>query len=102
MIREAKLSMDQTCKYIKEKDILRLVDLCKNFALTIIGSNGFDQAQVSAGGVNLAEVNPQTLESKLVIGLYFTGEVLDVDGTCGGYNLQWAWSSGVLAGNSVR
>jgi predicted Rossmann fold flavoprotein len=102
IIREAKLSMDLTCKYIKEKDILRLVDLCKNFALTINGSNGFDQAQVSAGGVNLTEVNPHTLESKLVIGLYFTGEVLDVDGTCGGYNLQWAWSSGVLAGNSVR
>lgn len=101
MIREAKLSPEQTCRYMKEKDILRLTELLKNFSLTINGSNGFDQAQVSAGGVKLSEVNPKTLESKLISGLYFTGELLDVDGTCGGYNLQWAWSSGVLAGNSI-
>ncbi len=101
MIREAKLAPEQTCKYIKEREIKVLSQLLKNFPMTINGSNGFDQAQVSAGGVNLSEINPQTLESKLITGLYFTGELLDVDGTCGGYNLQWAWSSGVLAGKSV-
>lgn len=102
MIREAKLSPEQTCHYIKEKDIHRLAELLKSFVLTINGYNGFDQAQVSAGGVELTQVNPHTLESKLLSGLYFTGEILDVDGTCGGYNLQWAWSSGVLVGNSIR
>ena len=53
---------------------------------------------VTRGGVALARVNPQTLESRLMPGLFFAGEVLDLDGPCGGYNLQWAFSSGMLAG----
>ena len=57
-----------------------------------------DSAQVCAGGVDTREVDGDTLESKLAKGVYFAGEVLDVDGTCGGYNLQWAWSSGYVAG----
>ena len=55
-------------------------------------------SQVTAGGVDVAEVNPGTMESKIIPGLYFAGEVLDIDGDCGGYNLQWAWSSGYVAG----
>lgn len=98
ILRESKLSLEQTCRFIKEKEIRTFVQRLKCFQLTIHGNQGFDQAQVSAGGVDLAQVNPATLESKLVKGLYFTGELLDVDGTCGGYNLQWAWSSGFLAG----
>ncbi|MDO5410087.1 MAG: FAD-dependent oxidoreductase [Lachnospiraceae bacterium] len=61
--------------------------------------NGFDRAQVTCGGVALEEVNPQTMESQICPGIYFAGELLDVDGICGGYNLQWAWSSGYLAGS---
>ena len=60
-----------------------------------------DQAQVTAGGVITSEFNSETMESKLVPGLYACGEVLDIDGDCGGYNLQWAWSSGVLAGRNA-
>ena len=59
---------------------------------------GMDSAQVTAGGILTGEFDPQTLESRLVPGLYACGEVLDVDGDCGGYNLQWAWSSGRVAG----
>lgn len=66
--------------------------------MDIAGSKGFDAAQVCAGGVDTREVNPDTMESLLVSGIYFAGEVLDIDGTCGGYNLQWAWSSGYVAG----
>ena len=76
----------------------KLVASCKEFEVTISGSNGFEQAQVCCGGVDTAEVKPVTMESRLISGLYFAGEILDVDGACGGYNLQWAWSSGYLAG----
>jgi predicted Rossmann fold flavoprotein len=72
------------------------------FKLNIIGTKGFDNAQVTSGGVSLKEVNPKTLESKLVKDLYFTGEILDCDGACGGYNLGFAWLSGLLVGNSIK
>lgn len=83
----------------KEEQSLRKViyDL-KHFVLGITGVKGFENAQVCSGGVNTSEVNAQTLESRIVPGLYIVGELLDVDGICGGYNLQWAWSSGWTAG----
>ena len=62
---------------------------------------GMDNAQVTAGGVRTGEFDPYTMESRLVPGLFACGEVLDVDGDCGGYNLQWAWSSGYVAGFSA-
>ncbi len=74
------------------------VHAVKGFDLPILGTKEFDQCQVCAGGVRLAEVDPKTLRSKLVPHLSFAGEILDVDGPCGGYNLQWAWSSGYVAG----
>lgn len=73
----------------------------KEFTTDIVGCNSFAQAQVTAGGVDTTQVNGATMESKLVKGLYFAGELLDVDGICGGYNLQWAWTSGYLAGSSA-
>ena len=66
--------------------------------MDVIGSKGVDAAQVCAGGVDTSEVDANTMESKIAPGIYFAGEVLDIDGTCGGYNLQWAWSSGYVAG----
>ena len=62
---------------------------------------GFDAAQVTAGGIRTEEFNPHTMESLLMPGLFAAGEVLDIDGDCGGYNLQWAWASGYLAGRSA-
>lgn len=70
----------------------------KDFRLKITGVSGFESAQVTAGGVKTSEFDPNTLESRIVPGLFACGEVLDIDGDCGGYNLQWAWASGLLAG----
>ena len=78
----------------------RAAYILKNLPLKITGTRSFDQAQVCAGGVRLDEIDPETLESRLAPGLYFAGEILDVDGPCGGYNLQWAWSTGYAAGRS--
>lgn len=79
----------------------RLAHVAKHFVFRITGDLGMDNAQVTAGGVSVSEFDPNTLESRLCPGLYACGEVLDVDGDCGGYNLQWAWSSGRLAGASA-
>ena len=78
-----------------------IAELLTALPLTVRASEGFDKAMITRGGVSLKEVDPRTLESKLVAGLYFAGEVLDLDGPCGGYNLQWAFSSGNLAGASA-
>ena len=81
-----------------DSDLERIARQAKHFALPITGTCGFDQAQVTAGGLCTDEFDPETMGSRLVPGLYTCGEVLDVDGDCGGFNLQWAWSSGHLAG----
>ena len=78
----------------------KLMELCRSLFVTVQGTNSFEQAQVCAGGVDCLEVT-DTLESRIVPGLFFAGEILDIDGICGGYNLQWAWSSGVVAGQSA-
>jgi hypothetical protein len=80
------------------KEIDRITELLSDWRFPIIGSKGFEDAQVTAGGIDTQEINPETLESRLVHGLYFAGEIIDVDAPCGGFNLQWAWSSGHLAG----
>ena len=78
-----------------------LARLLKCWSLEIAGTMPWPEAQVTAGGIDLKDVDPETLQSRLVPGLYFCGEILDVDGDCGGFNLQWAWSSGYVAGNSA-
>jgi len=75
-----------------------LKTLCST-PLTITGHVGFKKAMITRGGVSLKEINPKTMQSKLIAGLYFCGEVVDLDGPCGGYNLQWSFSSGYLAGH---
>jgi predicted Rossmann fold flavoprotein len=79
----------------------RLVGAVKELSLPITGTLGFEKAEVTSGGVALTEVDPKTLESRLVPGLYFAGEILDLDGLIGGYNFQAAWSTGWLAGESA-
>jgi predicted Rossmann fold flavoprotein len=79
----------------------RLLTNLKGLALPITGTLGFEKAEVTAGGVALDEVDPKTLESRLVAGLYFAGEILELDGLIGGYNFQAAWSTGWLAGESA-
>ena len=80
------------------KKIQQLAQKIKHNVLTIKEVSGFEKAQVTAGGLATGQVDPDTMESKLCKGLYFTGELLDIDGICGGYNLQWAWTSVYLVG----
>ena len=75
-----------------------LISAITDFRLSVKDGLSFEQAQVCSGGVDTSEVDSHTMESRLHKGLYFAGELLDIDGTCGGYNLQWAWSSGAAAG----
>lgn len=79
----------------KTEDFIRLL---QNFTCTVSATNSFSNAQVVAGGIKTEEINETTLESRQRKGLYLAGELIDIDGTCGGYNLQWAWSSGYVAG----
>ena len=83
---------------VREYQLQAVCDAVKAFAINLTEPMGMDSAQVTAGGILTEQFDPDTMESKLVPGLYACGEVLDIDGDCGGYNLQWAWSSGRLAG----
>ena len=86
---------------LKENDINRMDKLISSFTTVVTETNSFEQAQVCCGGINTKEIDNNTLESLYVKDLYFAGEIMDVDGICGGYNLQWAWSSGYTAGISA-
>lgn len=81
---------------------LQLVEMLKALPLTVSGARGLNEAVITRGGVSVKDVNASTMESKRVKGLYFAGEVLDIDATTGGYNLQIAWSTGALAGDSIQ
>lgn len=83
---------------LRDEELRRAAHIAKCLEVTLTEPLGMDHAQVTAGGISTEEFDEATMESKLVPGLYACGEVLDVDGDCGGYNLQWAWSSGRLAG----
>ncbi len=98
VLKEAGIRADRPVRTWSEAETDRFIDITKHFAFPITGTMGLEKAQVTAGGVPLAQVDLSSMRSKILPGLYLAGEVLDVDGTCGGYNLQWAWSSGVLAG----
>lgn len=91
--------LNKECGKLNKKEIYKIIDILKEWKFEVIGHNSWQQAQSTAGGVDMSEVNPNTLESVKVKGLYLSGEILDVDGDCGGFNLQWAWSSGYVAGH---
>lgn len=93
--------LSKPVKDLSDSDIRKLCTVLKKYRIKILDTTGFKNAQVTAGGVSLDEVNTETLESKIVKGLYFSGEVLDVYGECGGFNLQWAWASGYIAGENA-
>ena len=101
IVKEAGIRANLPVSELREDQLIDCVTLTKGFTVGLTEPLGMDSAQVTAGGIITDEFNPQTMESRLVPGLYACGEVLDVDGDCGGYNLQWAWSSGRLAGLSA-
>jgi len=98
LIKEAGISLGDSPKKLAKEQIVRLAEVAKGLRVDITGSKSFEQAQVCAGGVDTEEISAETMESKIVPGVYFAGELVDIDGMCGGYNLQWAWSSGHVAG----
>lgn len=100
-IRLSQIDRKKYAGELTEEELRQLAGLILHFETTVTATNSFEQAQVCCGGIDTEEVNPKTLESLLVPDLYFAGEILDVDGLCGGYNLQWAWSSGYVAGKQA-
>lgn len=99
--RAAGFSLDRRMVGLSAAEEQRLLTAVKHLSLPVRGTQGFAAAQVTAGGISTAEVCPETLESRRVPGLYLIGEVLDVDGDCGGYNLHWAWASAHAAAKAV-
>lgn len=100
-LKLAGISKDTSWDKLTKKQKEKLLSLIIKHKIIAIGVNDFDSSQVCSGGLDLAEVNLQTMESKKVSGLYIAGEILDVDGDCGGYNLGFAWITGLLAGEKV-
>ncbi|MDI9476296.1 MAG: NAD(P)/FAD-dependent oxidoreductase [Natronincolaceae bacterium] len=99
ILRESGIhNINRTCSEVSDKEMEQIIKLLKCWRFKVIGSQSWMHSQVTAGGVNLKDVCPNTLESKIIPGIYFAGELLDIDGDCGGFNLQWAWSSGYVAG----
>lgn len=97
----AGLKEKESVSALTDEKLERLVRCVKELFLEVTDTNGFDAAQVCAGGIRLDEIVPETMESVCCKGLFLAGEILDADGICGGYNLQWAWASGYLAGSNA-
>ena len=104
---EILMKIDKPARYIGnelnsiKKDKEKIAESLVELKVNIIGTNSFDKSQVCSGGISLKEIDINTMESKLVNGLYIIGELLDCDGDCGGYNLTWAWITGIIAGEEI-
>ena len=101
LLENANTPHDRRLAEMSRAERNRVIASIKRTEVPLLGSLGFKKAEVTAGGVDLSEVNPRTMESRLQPGLYFAGEVLDVDGPIGGYNFQAAFSTGALAGDTL-
>lgn len=101
VLRMAGISLTAPISALTDKDIAVVAALLKDWTLAVTGTQGFGGGQATAGGIATADFDPRTLQSRRVKGLYAVGEVLDIDGDCGGYNLQWAWSSATAAARDI-
>jgi len=101
ILKISQISPTQKTSFLTKEERKKIISLLKNFELTIHSLAGFDQSIVTSGGIDLKEVNQKTMKSKIIDNLYFAGEILDLDGPTGGYNLQICWSTGYVAGQSV-
>jgi predicted Rossmann fold flavoprotein len=95
------LKLEKPINQLSDKSLSDVVTLVKSWRLVPIGTEGYAKAEVTAGGVDTRELSSKTMEANKIPGLYFIGEVVDVTGWLGGYNFQWAWSSGWAAGQAV-
>ena len=101
VLKEVGIKRGKSISQITRKEVMDIADILTSWEFNIIGSKGWKEAQVTAGGASTKEIDNKTMESKIIKGLYIVGELIDIDGDCGGFNLQWAWSSGYLAGLSA-
>lgn len=100
LLEQSDINKNQKCSEISSAQINNLCNVIKKFPLTVKTVRGFENAQVTKGGVDVKEIDCKTMESKIVKNLYFAGEIMDIDGICGGYNLQFAWATGAIAGGN--
>jgi predicted Rossmann fold flavoprotein len=98
LLHRVEIDPERTCETLGRKDLNRLVNTLTNDAYGASGKTTFKEEFVTAGGVSLEDVDPRTMQSRVAPGLYFAGEVLDVDGITGGFNFQAAWTTGWIAG----
>ncbi len=101
IIKYSNLKLDNYLDKLDNKELDNLINNLINFEVKITGCSNFKESQIVVGGVPLNEINLNTMESRIVDGLYITGEILDVNGDCGGYNLGFAWLSGIIAGENI-
>ncbi len=101
MVERSGIDPDKKVNEVTRQERQQLVEAIKNFRLTLTNLRGYHEAIITQGGVSVKEVDPATMESRLVTGLYFAGEVLDLDAVTGGFNLQVAWSTGWAAGKGA-
>lgn len=102
IIKKTHLKRDLLLNTLTDNELNNLIKTLTDFQIKILDTHTLDHAQVCSGGIPLTEINSKTLESLKVKNLYFTGEIIDIDGDCGGYNLGWAWMSGIIAGKNVK
>ncbi len=101
LMTKAHVAQDTQANQLKRDQRIALVKVLSEYPLAVTGVVGYSKAEVTAGGVDLSQINPATLESQLQKHLYFTGEICDVDGRIGGFNFQWAWASGYVAARAI-
>ena len=102
ILKKTHLKRDLLLNTLTDNELNNLIKTLTDFQIEILDTHTLDHAQVCSGGIPLTEINSKTLESLKVKNLYFTGEIIDIDGDCGGYNLGWAWMSGIIAGKNVK
>ena len=98
IIEITKIDGEKRINEITKEERKRIIKILKNFELTINGFRPIEEAIITSGGINIKEINPKTMESKIIKGLHFAGEVIDLDAFTGGFNLQIAWSTGYVSG----
>ena len=101
IVEKSRIKPNKQVNEITKEERLRLANLLKEFKIIISGFRPLDEGIITSGGINIKEINPKTMESKIIEGLYFAGEIIDVDAYTGGFNLQIAYSTGYTAGNNV-
>lgn len=102
LLEKMKVNASTRLDALTQDELDQMESVAAAIGFCAVGTGSFEEAQVTSGGVSLSEIDPETMQSNRVRGLYFAGEILDVDGACGGYNLHWAWSSAHTAGTSAR